>query len=82
MTITTTLTWTRYDGTDATLPEVNTLIVVQYAEPINTSTLMGIGFYCDDGCVDYAHHGLGRLAEGFLWAPWPEAPEPSSCPCA
>jgi len=72
MSITTTLTWTRYDGTPETLPEEGKPCIVCADE--GGSFNMGHAQYTKDGWwVFYDFDVPARVDD--LWAPWPVAPE-------
>lgn len=71
---TTTLTWTRYDGTPETLPEERVFVLLVGKTKVRECML-------DTDPLDDSPlwvWGLGDskpVAIGDLWAPWPEAPE-------
>lgn len=73
-TITTTLVWTRYDGTNATLPQEDTLVIVSSNARAN-SRCYGACVHRGDGIWEYMQTGR-PIESGDLWAPWPE-PEKS-----
>lgn len=76
MTITTTLTWTRYDGTPETLPEKDRLCLVSRVF-CGVPTLWQRPHYIPKWAIDQwddGSHGMGAKV-GDTWAYWPEAPE-------
>ena len=73
MTITTTLTWTRYDGTPETLPEAGADVLLA---PLWGGTKTYKATLCRSTRRFWQRPFDERpIAIGDLWAPWPEAPE-------
>ena len=70
-TITTTLTWTRYDGTPETLPE-DGIDVLLCADGEVRDTAYFFSEEENEWCI--GPHSI-ELSVGDLWAYWPEAPE-------
>lgn len=70
MTITTTLTWTRYDGTVETLPEHHKTVMVS-----RRGRTLPHALYRSRGTFMATTTGGVMLQIGDLWALWPEAPE-------
>ena len=73
MTITTTLTWTLYDGTPETLPKEDKFAIVS-SKVRADSRNYGVCVHRGDGVWEYLP--VGRpIEKGDMWAYWPEAPE-------
>lgn len=72
MTITTTLTWTRYDGTPETLPKKGFVVLLVLQTRVYECTMSG---HDDDPVWVWGFGDSKTAAIGDTWAYWPEAPE-------
>lgn len=77
MSMTTTLHWTRYDGTDETLPQFEQrILLVQAGETRARQVCSWLYRSRINGTLSWeGAFVLENVREGDLWAPWPEVPK-------
>ncbi|GEB79739.1 hypothetical protein DDE01_11540 [Desulfovibrio desulfuricans] len=74
MSITTTLTWTRFDGTPETLPDNGVFVLLADKTKVREALLFA-GYEDDNDMWAWGFGDSKPLEIGDLWAPWPVAPE-------